>query len=174
MKAIIATCLFFLLIAPGVNAQTAKLKAGDKAPDFAAKDQDGKTVSLSNFKGKKVILYFYPKDFTSGCTAEACSLRDNMTALNKDGYVVLGVSTDSEASHKDFQTKNNLPFPLLADVDKAIHMKYGVWTEKERNGMKVYSTTRTTFLINKDGFINSVIENVDTQNHASQILTLQK
>lgn len=172
MNSLIATFLFFLLAAPGVMAQT-KLKAGDKAPDFTAKDQDGKTVSLSNFKGKKVILYFYPKDFTSGCTAEACSLRDNMAALNKDGYVVLGVSTDSEASHKDFQTKNALPFPLLADVDKAMHMKYGVWTERERNGVKTFNTVRTTFLINKDGFINSVIENVDTQNHATQILSLK-
>jgi thioredoxin-dependent peroxiredoxin len=169
----IATFLFFLLLVPGLNYAQTKLKAGDKAPDFTAKDQDGKTVSLSQFKGKKVILYFYPKDFTAGCTAEACNLRDNMTALAKDGYYVLGVSTDDEASHKKFQTEHNLPFPLLADVDKTVHNKYGVWVERERNGVKSWSTVRTTFLINKDGFINKVIENVDTKDHTTQILGLK-
>ena len=173
MKPIIAIFLFLLLTVPGINYAQTKLKAGDKAPEFTAKDQDGKSVSLSQFKGKKVILYFYPKDFTAGCTSEACSLRDNMADLTKDGYTVLGVSTDDEASHKKFQTEHNLPFSLLADVDKSVHNKYGVWVERDRNGVKIFSTQRTTFLINKDGFINSVIETVDTKNHATQILTLK-
>lgn len=153
-------------------AQTT-LKAGDKAPDFISKDQDGKTVSLKQFKGKKVVLYFYPRDNSSGCTAQACSLRDNIFELKKQGYTVLGVSTDNEASHRGFIEKNALPFALLADTDKSIHTKYGVWTEKDRNGVKAFSTTRTTFIINKDGFINNVIKEVDTKNHANQILTLK-
>jgi peroxiredoxin Q/BCP len=174
MKPTIVLFLFFLLVVPGVNYAQTTLKAGDKAPDFTAKDQDGKTITLSKYKGKKVILYFYPKDFTSGCTAEACSLRDNMKDLEKEGYTVLGVSTDDEASHKGFQEKNAIPFSLIADVDKSIHMKYGVWVETEKNGVKSAGTKRTTFLINKDGFINSIIQNVDTKNHATQILTLSK
>ena len=164
--------MFLGFLASALQAQT-QLKAGDKAPDFVSKDQNGKTVSLRQFRGKKLVLYFYPKDNTSGCTAQACSLRDNFKELKKDGYTVLGVSTDDEASHRGFIEKNNLPFALLADVDKSVHLKYGVWTEKERNGTKVFSTTRTTFLINKDGFINKVITDIDTKNHAGQILTLK-
>lgn len=173
MKRLFSILLFILLTLPGVNYAQTKLKAGDKAPDFISKNQDGKTVSLKQFKGKRVVLYFYPKDNSSGCTAQACSLRDNFKDLKKQGYTVLGVSTDDEASHKGFKDKNALPFSLLADVDKSMHMKYGVWTEKDRNGVKVYSTTRTTFLINKDGFINNIITDIDTKNHASQILTLK-
>jgi peroxiredoxin Q/BCP len=154
------------------NAQTT-LKAGDKAPDFVSKDQDGKKVSLKQFKGKKLVLYFYPKDNSSGCTAQACSLRDNISELKKQGYTILGVSTDDGASHKGFIQKNALPFSLIADTDKSIHQKYGVWTEKERNGVKAFSTTRTTFIINKNGFINNVIKEIDTKNHAGQILSLK-
>lgn len=173
MKHVISIFLFFLLVAPGMNYAQTKLKAGDKAPDFISKDQDGKTVSLKQFKGKKLMLYFYPRDNSSGCTAQACSLRDNFKELKKQGYAILGVSTDDEVSHKGFKDKYELPFSLLADIDKSIHLKYGVWTEKERNGVKAYSTTRTTFLINKDGFINSIIADIDTKNHASQILSLK-
>ncbi len=172
MKTILSIFLMILLGA-GVSSAQTKLKAGDKAPDFVSKDQDGKTVSLNQFKGKKIVLYFYPRDNTSGCTAQACSLRDNISELKKQGYTILGVSTDDEASHRGFIEKNSLPFALLADTDKSIHQKYGVWTEKERNGVKAFSTTRTTFIINKDGFINNVITEIDTKNHASQILMLK-
>lgn len=170
MKVNIKIALLFLLVAPLVIQAQTKLKAGDKAPDFTSKDQDGKTVSLRQFKGKKLVLYFYPKDNTSGCTAQACSLRDNFKELKKEGYTILGVSIDDEASHRSFIEKNSLPFSLLADVDKTIVTNYGVWTEKERNGVKAFSTTRTTFLINKDGYINRVITEIDTKNHAGQIL----
>ncbi|MFA5245716.1 MAG: thioredoxin-dependent thiol peroxidase [Pedobacter sp.] len=174
MKNLFRITLLLCFIAPGVIQAQTKLKAGDKAPDFVSKDQNGKTVTLKQFKGKKLVLYFYPKDNTSGCTAQACSLRDNFRELKKDGYTILGVSVDDEASHRDFIAKNNLPFSLLADTDKSIVTKYGVWTEKERNGVKAFSTTRTTFLINKDGYINRVITEIDTKNHASQILGMMK
>ncbi len=171
MKSIVAVILL-LISMPSVNYAQTNLKAGDKAPDFKALDQDGKVVSLSSYKGKKLILYFYPKDFTSGCTEQACSLRDNMSDLTKEGYTVLGVSTDDVASHKSFQEKNSINFRLVSDTDKAINKKYGVWVERDRNGVKSYNTLRTTFLINKDGFINKVIETVNTKNHATQILSL--
>jgi peroxiredoxin Q/BCP len=148
------------------------LKVGDKAPDFSGKDQDGKQISLSALKGKKVILYFYPKDQTPGCTQEACNLRDNMDALTDVGYEVLGVSTDDEASHKEFQQKYSLPFSLVADTDKSINQKYGVWVEKERDGKKFFGTARTTFLIDEHGIITNIIDKVDTKEHASQILKL--
>ena len=118
-----------------VSAQTT-LKIGDKAPAFTGKDQDGKSVALSSFAGKKVVLYFYPKDQTPGCTAQACNLRDNIDMLTQQGYVVLGVSTDDEASHRAFREKYNLPFTLIADTDKSITQAYGVWVEKEREGKK--------------------------------------
>ena len=172
MKPFISIFLFILLTASTVIQAQTSLKAGDKAPDFVSKDQNGKSVSLRQFKGKKLVLYFYPKDNTSGCTAQACSLRDNFKELKKQGYTILGVSIDDEASHRGFIEKNNLPFSLLADTDKSMVTKYGVWTEKERNGVKAFSTTRTTFLINKDGYINRVITEIDTKNHASQILSL--
>lgn len=173
MKKIFSIVLFIIAgLTASVNAQT-KLKAGDKAPDFISKDQDGKKISLRQFKGKKVVLYFYPKDNSSGCTAQACSLRDNIKELKMQGYTVLGVSTDDAASHKGFIEKNALPFALIADTDKSIHQKYGVWTEKERNGLKAFSTTRTTFIINKNGFISNVITQIDTKNHAGQILSLK-
>jgi len=146
------------------------LKAGSKAPDFSVNDQDGKPVTLSGLKGKKVVLYFYPKDQTPGCTAEACNLRDNYKALQKQGYEVLGVSTDSEKSHQKFIAKEKLPFRLLADVDKVIHQKYGTWVEKSMYGRKYMGTARVTYIINEQGIIDDVIEKVDTKNHADQIL----
>jgi peroxiredoxin Q/BCP len=147
-----------------------KLKVGDPAPHFTSKDQDGKPVSLSDFKGKKVVLYFYPNDMTPGCTAEACSLRDNYNSLLKQGYVVLGVSSNDEKSHQKFIAKEKLPFSLLADTDKSVHEKYGTWGEKSMYGRNYMGTLRVTFLIDEKGIIREVFEKVDTKNHASQIL----
>lgn len=147
-----------------------ELKAGMKAPAFAVNDQDGKTVKLSDLAGKKVVLYFYPKDMTSGCTAESCNLRDNYKVLQKQGYEVLGVSTDNEKSHQKFIAKEKLPFSLLADVDKKMHDAYGTWVEKSMYGRKYMGTARKTFIINEKGIIEEVIEKVDTKNHTEQIL----
>lgn len=146
------------------------LKVGDKAPAFTANDQNGKPVKLSDFKGKKVVLYFYPKDMTPGCTAQACSLRDNYKVLLKQGYEVLGVSTDTEKMHQKFIAKENLPFTLLADPDRKLHDLYGTWVEKSMYGRKYMGTARVTFVINEQGVIEELIEKVDTKNHASQIL----
>jgi len=146
------------------------LKVGDSAPDFSVNDQSGNPVTLSDFKGKKVVLYFYPKDNTPGCTAEACNLRDNYEALQKAGYVVLGVSTDSEKSHQKFIDKFELPFPLLADTEKQIHEKYGTWVEKSMYGRKYMGTARTTFLIDENGKIEEIIEKVKTKDHTAQII----
>lgn len=146
------------------------LQAGTKAPDFKTTDQDGNAVKLSDFKGKKVVLYFYPKDQTPGCTAEACSLRDNYKALQKAGYEVLGISSDDEKSHRKFIEKEKLPFLLLADTDKSVHHLFGTWVEKSMYGRKYMGTARVTFIIDEMGVISEVIEKVDTQNHASQIL----
>ena len=146
------------------------LPVGTKAPDFKATDQDGKGVSLSALKGKKVVLYFYPRDMTPGCTAEACSLRDNYKTLQKAGYEVFGVSTDNEKSHKKFIEKEKLPFRLLADTDKSVHTKYGTWVEKAMYGRKYMGTARITYVIDESGVITEVIEKVDTKNHAGQIL----
>ncbi len=146
------------------------LNAGDKAPDFTTKDQDGNQVKLSDFKGKKVVLYFYPKDMTPGCTAEACDLRDNYRVLQKQGYEVLGISTDDEKMHRKFIEKEKLPFRLLADTDKSVHGKYGTWIEKSMYGRKYMGTARITFVINENGIISEVIGKVDTKNHTAQIL----
>ncbi|MEO5599446.1 MAG: thioredoxin-dependent thiol peroxidase [Cyclobacteriaceae bacterium] len=146
------------------------LKPGDKAPDFTVNDQDGNPVALSSLKGKKLILYFYPKDQTPGCTTEACNLRDNYKAMLKKGYEVLGVSTDTEKSHQKFIEKEKLPFRLLADTDKKLHDAYGTWIEKSMYGRKYMGTARVTFVINEKGVIEDIIEKVDTKNHASQIL----
>jgi thioredoxin-dependent peroxiredoxin len=149
-----------------------KLKAGDKAPDFSLPNQDGKMVSLSDLKGKKVVLYFYPKDSTPGCTAQACSLRDNYTVLKKKGYVVLGVSNDDEKSHLKFATKYELPFDLLADTDHKLVKAYDVYGEKSLYGRKYMGIFRTTFIIDEKGKIEEVIAEVDTKDHAAQVLSL--
>ena len=146
------------------------LQPGDKAPDFNANDENGNPVRLKDFKGKKLVLYFYPKDMTPGCTAESCNLRDNYKALQKQGYEVLGISTDTEKSHQKFIAKEKLPFHLLADPDKKVHDAYGTWVEKSMYGRKYMGTARVTFLINEKGLIEEVIQKVDTKNHAAQIL----
>jgi len=146
------------------------LSVGSKAPDFNVNDQDGKPVKLSDLKGKKVVLYFYPKDQTPGCTSEACNLRDNYKVLQKQGYEVLGVSTDNEKSHQKFIAKEKLPFRLLADVDRSLHTNYGTWVEKSMYGRKYMGTARVTFIIDEKGVINEIIEKVDTKNHTDQIL----
>ena len=147
------------------------LQTGDLAPEFSSKDQNGKGVNLSDFKGKKVILYFYPKDDTPGCTAQACNLRDNYDALLNKGYQVLGVSVDDEKSHVKFIKKFDLPFPLLADTDHSIVEAYDVWVEKSMYGRTYMGTARTTFVIDENGIIEEVIEKVDTKNHTDQILS---
>ncbi len=145
---------------------------GMPAPQFEGKDQNGNIVRLSNFAGKKVVLYFYPKDNTPGCTAEACSLRDNYDELLKQGFVVLGVSPDSEKSHMGFAAKYNLPFPLIADTDRKIMTSYGAYGEKVMYGKKVTGVIRTTFIIDEKGVIEKVIKKVDTKEHAPQIFKL--
>ena len=150
----------------------AELKEGDKAPAFTAKDQNGNLVSLSDFLGKEVILYFYPKDDTPGCTAEACSFRDNYQTLLTQGFEVIGVSTDDEQSHQKFITKYQLPFTLISDTDKKIVEAYGVWVEKNMYGKKYMGTARKTFFIGKEGEIKKIIDKVDTQNSSQQILDL--
>jgi peroxiredoxin Q/BCP len=146
------------------------LKIGDKAPDFNVNDQNGNPVKLSDLRGKKVVLYFYPKDMTPGCTAEACNLRDHYKGMQKKGYDILGVSTDSEKLHKKFIEKEKLPFRLLADTEKNIHDAYGTWVEKSMYGRKYMGTARVTFVIDEKGIIADIIEKVDTKNHVSQIL----
>ncbi len=145
-------------------------KEGDKAPVFEGVDQNGKTVSLNDFKGKKVILYFYPKDDTPGCTAQACNLRDNYDELIKKGFQVIGISTDSVKSHKKFEDKYALPFPLIADEEKKIVDQYGVWGEKKFMGKNYMGTNRTTFLIDEEGTIKKIITKPDTKNQTRQVL----
>jgi len=149
-----------------------QLKAGDKAPEFTAKDQDGTPVSLTDFKGKTVVLYFYPKDNTPTCTVEACDFRDNYQSLLSKGYQVIGVSADDEKSHKKFIKKYNLPFPLLADTDMEIVNAYGVWGEKKLFGREYMGIIRTTFIIGADGAIQHVIDKVDSQAASQQVLDL--
>jgi thioredoxin-dependent peroxiredoxin len=148
----------------------ALLKEGDKAPDFTALDQAGKTIKLSDLKGKKVIVYFYPKDNTPGCTAEACNLRDNYDELIQRGFEVIGISPDNENSHKKFREKYNLPFHLLADTEKKILKTYGAWGEKKMYGKTYEGVLRTTYVVNENGMIGKVIAKVDTKDHAKQIL----
>jgi peroxiredoxin Q/BCP len=149
-----------------------KLKAGDKAPVFTANDQNGQPVSLADFKGKTVVLYFYPKDDTPGCTAEACDFRDNYQSLLGKGYQVIGVSTDDEKSHNKFVTKYDLPFPLIADTDQQIVNAYDVWGEKNMYGKKFMGTVRTTFIIDANGVITHVIDKVDTKASSQQVTDL--
>lgn len=147
---------------------------GDKAPEIKTINQDGEEVKLSDFKGKKVILYFYPRDNTPGCTTEACNFRDNYQSLLKEGFEVLGVSTDSQQSHKKFIEKFELPFHLLVDEDKKIVEDYGVWVEKNMFGKKRMGTARTTFLIDEEGKIEHIIKKVDNKNASQQVLDLYK
>ncbi|MCX2479159.1 thioredoxin-dependent thiol peroxidase [Pedobacter sp. MC2016-15] len=149
-----------------------ELKEGQQAPEFSGKDQDGNTITLSQFKGEKVVLYFYPKDDTPGCTAEACDFRDNYAGLKAKGITVLGVSVDDEKSHQKFVTKHSLPFTLLADTDQSIVTAYGVWGEKNMYGKKYMGTVRTTFLIDEEGKISHIIKKVDTKNSTAQVLEL--
>lgn len=147
---------------------------GDKAPEILGKDQNGNEVRLSDFAGKKLILYFYPKDNTSGCTAEACSLRDNLPALAGNGYAVVGVSPDSEASHQRFIEKHGLPFTLIADTDHSLAEKMGAWGEKSMYGRKYMGILRTTFIIGPDGTIEHIFgpKQIKTKEHGNQILDL--
>lgn len=146
------------------------IQTGDKVPDLLGLDQDGKEVKVSDYKGRKIALYFYPKDNTSGCTAEACSLRDGYDELKKAGYEIIGVSKDSAQSHRGFIDKQNLPFRLIADTDTTLQQQFGVWAEKKMYGRTYMGTLRYTFLIDENGVIEKVIEKVDTKNHAQQIL----
>ena len=148
-----------------------KLNVGDKAPAIEAMDQNGKAISLDVFKGSRVILYFYPKDDTPGCTAEACNLRDNYDALLKKGFKIIGVSADSATSHKKFAGKYSLPFPLIPDIDKKIINDYGVWGKKKLYGKEYDGIYRTTFIISEDGIIIKIFDKVDTKGHTDQILT---
>jgi thioredoxin-dependent peroxiredoxin len=151
-----------------------QLKVGQPAPYFEGIDQNGHLVKLANYLGKKVILYFYPKDDTPGCTAEACNLRDNYSDFIKKGFVVLGVSPDNEKSHKKFSDKYELPFPIIADTSKKILNDYGVWGEKNMYGKIVTGVFRTTFMIDEKGKIENIISKVDTKEHTSQIFEFFK
>lgn len=148
------------------------LNIGDKAPDFTGKDQDGNDISLKDFAGKKLVMYFYPKDNTPGCTAQACNLRDNYDALLAQDFAIVGISPDSEASHQKFIAKHELPFPLIADTEKEIHNLYGTWQEKSMYGKTYMGTMRTTFVIDEKGMITEKLEGrkVKTKDHSAQIL----
>lgn len=146
------------------------LKVGDKMPDFEVVDQDGKTVRSADLIGRRTIVYFYPKDNTSGCTAEACNLRDNYQSLVDAGYNVIGVSKDSAASHTKFREKYSLPFTLLSDPSTEMLQAFGAWGEKKMYGKTVLGTIRRTFIFSEDGDLERIIEKVDTKNHAAQIL----
>ena len=146
------------------------MQAGDKAPDFKTKDQDGNVVSLKDFKGKKVALYFYPEDDTQVCTVQACNLRDNYAELKKHGITILGVSPNDEKSHKKFEAKYNLPFTLLVDDDLKIANKYGVWAEKVLYGNRHMGIVRSTYLINEDGKIHHIIRRAFSKTNTQQIL----
>ncbi len=146
------------------------LKVGDKVPEFSAKDQDGNTINLSDYKGRKLVVFFYPRANTPGCTLEACNLRDNYKALQDAGYEILGVSADSERKQANFKKKYNFPFPLLADEDHNVLEIFGVWGPKKFMGREFDGIHRTTFVINGDGVVERVINKVKTKNHAAQIL----
>lgn len=149
-----------------------KLNIGHTAPAFCAKNQKGKPISLDHFKGNKLALYFYPKDDTPGCTAEACSLRDHYATMIAKGYAIVGVSPDTEAKHQKFIAKYDLPFDLLADTDNSIALAYGVWVEKSMYGRTYMGIARTTFIIDENGLLLEIFTKVDTKNHALQILGL--
>ena len=148
------------------------MNIGDKAPELLGRDENGRELRLSDFKGKKLVLYFYPKDSTSGCTAEACSMRDNYSELKKLGYAVVGVSVQDEKSHRKFIDKYELPFPLIADTENSLVEQFGVWGEKSMYGRKYFGTFRTTFLINEDGIVERIFlpKEIKTKTHGEQIL----
>lgn len=146
------------------------LQVGDKVPDFSAKDQDGNTIKLSDYKGKKLVVFFYPKANTPGCTAEACNLRDNYAELQSAGFELLGVSADSEKQQANFRNKFEFPFPLLADEDHTVINTFGVWGPKKFMGKEYDGIHRTTFVINGDGVVEKVIDKVKTKDHAAQLL----
>ena len=148
------------------------MNVGDKAPEILGINEKGEEIRLSDYKGKKLVLYFYPKDSTSGCTAEACNLRDNYDALRQAGYEVVGVSVDGEKSHQKFIEKNSLPFHLIADTDKKLVEQFGVWGEKSMYGRKYMGTFRTTFIINEEGIVERIIgpKEIKTKDYAAQIL----
>lgn len=148
------------------------MNVGDKAPELLGKNEKGEDIFLNSYKGKKVVLYFYPKDNTSGCTAQACSLRDNYDDLRKAGYEVIGVSVDDEKSHQKFIEKHALPFTLIADTEKKLVEQFGVWAEKKMYGRSYMGTLRTTFILNEEGVIERIItpKEVSTKEHAQQIL----
>lgn len=146
------------------------LNAGDKAPEFEAKDQNGQTIKLSDYQGKKVVLYFYPKDDTPGCTAQACNLRDNYSELQAKGYQVIGVSADTEQKHQKFIGKYDLPFTLIADTDKNVIQAYGVWGQKKFMGREYDGIHRETFVIDENGIVEQVIAKVKTKEATQQIL----
>ncbi len=149
-----------------------QLKEGIKAPWFEGIDQNDKEVKLSDYTGKKIILYFYPKDNTPGCTAEACNLRDNYNSLLNEGFAVIGISPDNDRSHKRFADKHTLPFPLIADTSKKILTDYGVWGEKKMYGKSYFGVIRTTFIIDEKGAIENIIKKVDTSGHTEQIFKM--
>ncbi len=148
------------------------MEIGSKAPEILGRDQNREEIRLSDYKGKKLILYFYPKDSTSGCTTEACNLRDNYSELRREGYEVVGVSVDDAKSHNKFIEKNELPFPLIADTDKTLVEQFGVWGEKSMYGRKYFGTFRTTFIINEEGIVERILlpKQIKVKEHAEQIL----
>lgn len=146
------------------------LSVGDKVPSFDSTDQNGNSFNLDKFKDQKIVLYFYPRDNTSGCTAQACDLRDNFQEFKNNNYVIVGVSTDSPKSHVKFIEKNNLPFDLIADEDKSVHKLFGTWVEKKMYGKTYMGTARKTFLIDENRVITNIIEKVKTKEHTNQIL----
>lgn len=150
------------------------MQIGDKAPEILGYDENGQEIRLERFKGQKLVLYFYPKDLTAGCTAEACSLRDNYAALRRKGYAVVGVSVDSQGSHQKFKTKHDLPFPLIADTERTLVQQMGVWAEKSMYGRKYMGTLRTTFIIDEEGVIEAVFlpKQIKTKTHGEQLLSL--
>ena len=148
------------------------MNIGDKAPEFLGLNEKGEEIRLSNYKGRKIVLYCYPKDMTSGCTAQACNLRDNYEELRKQGYEVIGVSINDQKSHQKFIEKNSLPFTLIADTEQKLVQEFGVWGEKSMYGRKYMGTFRTTFIINEEGIIERIIlpKEIKTKDHAAQIL----
>lgn len=146
------------------------LSIGDKVPSFDSTDQNGNSFNLDKFKDQKIVLYFYPRDNTSGCTAQACDLRDNFQEFKNNNYVIVGVSTDSPKSHVKFIEKNSLPFDLIADEDKSVHKLFGTWVEKKMYGKTYMGTARKTFLIDENRIITDIIEKVKTKDHTNQIL----